>query len=49
MAKAVLKVEHIKSDDYQVRHVSGDVVFKGSLADCESYIRLREAGHINSR
>ena len=41
------KVEFYMNNTYQVINNNIDaVVYQGSLSDCESYIKLREAGYL---
>ena len=46
-----IKVEALQGDTYQVVQIytetyDADVLFQGSLSDCEAFIRLREGGYL---
>jgi hypothetical protein len=41
------RVEWVKDDFYKVIETdTGETVHRGSLADCEAYIRLKEGGYM---
>lgn len=44
-----MKVTHLKDSTYQVveSYLQDNILFQGSLSDCEAFIRLTEGGYLD--
>lgn len=42
----IYRVQFYQDDDFEVVDKDYNQLFKGCLADCEAYIRLKESGYL---